>query len=244
MAAYGLYTHIASNKFRSMLLLAGLFALVYVLVYAGALVAEVVINGNETVAYYLSRAFTDLLKAAPFATIAAVALDRDRLFLPPVDDRRRHRRRRRHPAGAAAALQSARKSLHLARHHDAEAEDHGEPGAERVRDRPQPAAICRHRHHRSPEGAERPGDRGGARPRAHPHPQRRRAADGGRRDHRRRGRLLRRIVLPAVHQFELEFRRLRGRRLAPRRRGRPRRQRQQEFRRRRRDRRRSSSRSC
>ncbi len=73
MAAYGLYTHIASNKFRSMLLLAGLFALVYVLVYAGALVAEVVINGNETVAYYLSRAFTDLLKAAPFATIAAVA---------------------------------------------------------------------------------------------------------------------------------------------------------------------------
>ncbi|TYL97475.1 M48 family metallopeptidase [Bradyrhizobium rifense] len=73
MAAYGLYTHIASNKFRSMLLLAGLFALVYVLVYAGALVAEVVINGNETVAYYLNRAFADLLKAAPFATIAAVA---------------------------------------------------------------------------------------------------------------------------------------------------------------------------
>jgi heat shock protein HtpX len=73
MAAYGLYTHIASNKFRSMLLLAGLFALVYVLVYAGALVAEVVINGNETVAYYLSRAFTDLFKAAPFATVAAIA---------------------------------------------------------------------------------------------------------------------------------------------------------------------------
>ena len=33
MAAYGLYTHIASNKFRSMLLLAGLFLLIYVLVY-------------------------------------------------------------------------------------------------------------------------------------------------------------------------------------------------------------------
>ena len=43
MAAYGLYTHIASNKFRSMLLLAGLFLLIYVLVFAGALVAEVVI---------------------------------------------------------------------------------------------------------------------------------------------------------------------------------------------------------
>ncbi|SFP43646.1 Heat shock protein. Metallo peptidase. MEROPS family M48B [Bradyrhizobium sp. Ghvi] len=73
MAAYGLYTHIASNKFRSMLLLAGLFALVYVLVFAGGLVAEVVINGNGTVAYYLNRAFYDLLKAAPFATIAAAA---------------------------------------------------------------------------------------------------------------------------------------------------------------------------
>ena len=41
MAAYGLYTHIASNKFRSMLLLAGLFVLIYVVVYAGALIAEV-----------------------------------------------------------------------------------------------------------------------------------------------------------------------------------------------------------
>ena len=58
MAAYGLYTHIASNKFRSMLLLAGLFALVYVLVYAGALVAEVVINGDGSVKYYLGRGRT------------------------------------------------------------------------------------------------------------------------------------------------------------------------------------------
>ena len=41
MAAYGLYTHIASNKFRSMLLLAGLFLLIYVMVFAGALIAEV-----------------------------------------------------------------------------------------------------------------------------------------------------------------------------------------------------------
>ena len=46
MAAYGLYTHIASNKFRSMLLLAGLFLLVYVMVYAGALIIEVLNNGG------------------------------------------------------------------------------------------------------------------------------------------------------------------------------------------------------
>ncbi|MGY4626559.1 M48 family metallopeptidase [Bradyrhizobium sp. USDA 4486] len=73
MAAYGLYTHIASNKFRSMLLLAGLFALVYVLVYAGALVAEVLIDSNRTAAFYLSRALHDLIVAAPIATVVTVA---------------------------------------------------------------------------------------------------------------------------------------------------------------------------
>ncbi|UPK33766.1 M48 family metallopeptidase [Bradyrhizobium sp. 186] len=73
MAAYGLYTHIASNKFRSVLLLAGLFLLLYVLVYAGALIAEVVIDSDQSIGFYLSRAFADLLKASPFATIAAAA---------------------------------------------------------------------------------------------------------------------------------------------------------------------------
>ena len=71
MAAYGLYTHIASNKFRSMVLLAGLFVLIYVLVYAGALIAEVVINSDASASYYLRVAFRDLITAAPYATIAA-----------------------------------------------------------------------------------------------------------------------------------------------------------------------------
>src|SRR5882757_4907942 len=71
MAAYGLYTHIASNKFRSMLLLAGLFLLIYVLVYAGALLAEVLINSDASVDYYLRAASRDLIKAFPYATIAA-----------------------------------------------------------------------------------------------------------------------------------------------------------------------------
>ena len=71
MAAYGLYTHIASNKFRSMLLLAGLFLLVYVLVYAGALIAEVVIDSSGSVQYYLMAASRDLIKAFPYATGAA-----------------------------------------------------------------------------------------------------------------------------------------------------------------------------
>jgi heat shock protein HtpX len=73
MAAYGLYTHIASNKFRSMLLLAGLFLLIYVLVYAGALIAEVMINGDASVDYYLMRAARDLVSALPYATIGAIA---------------------------------------------------------------------------------------------------------------------------------------------------------------------------
>ena len=71
MAAYGLYTHIASNKLRSMLLLAGLFLLIYVLVYAGALLAEVALDSNRPVDYYLMAAGRDLVKAFPYATGAA-----------------------------------------------------------------------------------------------------------------------------------------------------------------------------
>src|SRR6201992_2735771 len=68
MAAYGLYTHIAANKTRSMLLLGGLFVLVYVMVYAGALLAEVMTYGGAPADYYLAAAARDLIKAFPFAT--------------------------------------------------------------------------------------------------------------------------------------------------------------------------------
>ena len=68
MAAYGLYTHIASNKFRSMLLLAGLFVLVYVIVYAGALIIEVFNYGNAPADYYLKVAFSDVIRTLPFST--------------------------------------------------------------------------------------------------------------------------------------------------------------------------------
>ena len=71
MAAYGLYTHIASNKVRSMLLLAGLFLLIYVLVFAGALVAEALTHSGQSVDYYLMRAARDLIAAFPWATIIA-----------------------------------------------------------------------------------------------------------------------------------------------------------------------------
>lgn len=71
MAAYGLYTHIASNKLRSMMMLAGLFLLIYVLVYAGALLAEVFLHGDRSVEFYLRAAAQDLIAAFPWATIAA-----------------------------------------------------------------------------------------------------------------------------------------------------------------------------
>src|SRR3984893_14074500 len=71
MAAYGLYTHIASNRFRSMLLLAGLFALVYVVVYAGALIIAVVGNGHATVDDYVMAALRDVIWSLPYSTGAA-----------------------------------------------------------------------------------------------------------------------------------------------------------------------------
>src|SRR5271163_3502989 len=71
MAAYGLYTHIASNKFRSMLLLAWLFVLVYVVVYAGALIIEVLNTGGAPAGYYLRVALTDVIRTLPYSTGAA-----------------------------------------------------------------------------------------------------------------------------------------------------------------------------
>ena len=68
MAAYGLYTHIQSNKRRSIALLAGLFFLVYLLVYAGALAGEAfTVDAPPDV--LVRRALTDALYAAPWATL-------------------------------------------------------------------------------------------------------------------------------------------------------------------------------
>ncbi len=72
MAAYGLYTHIQSNKRRSVALLIGLFVLVYVLVYAGALLAEALSVPDAPIDYLLRAALYDFVKAAPFATVGAI----------------------------------------------------------------------------------------------------------------------------------------------------------------------------
>src|ERR1700694_3082585 len=70
MAAYGLYTHIQSNKRRSVALLIGLFFLVYLLVFAGALAAEA-LSYQASLQFLLRRAWYDLLAAAPWATVGA-----------------------------------------------------------------------------------------------------------------------------------------------------------------------------
>jgi heat shock protein HtpX len=68
MAAYGLYTHIQSNKRRSIALLVGLFFLVYLLVYAGALLGEA-FTIDAPPDELLRRALHDALYAAPWATL-------------------------------------------------------------------------------------------------------------------------------------------------------------------------------
>jgi heat shock protein HtpX len=72
MAAYGLYTHIAANKTRSLILLTGLFLLVYVIVYAGGLIFEVLNNGDATIPYYLKAALSDVIRTLPYSTGAAI----------------------------------------------------------------------------------------------------------------------------------------------------------------------------
>ena len=70
-AAYGLYTHIQSNRRRSVLLLIGLFFLVYVMVFAGALAGEA-LGGDASLEWLLRAAWRDFLMALPFATVGAV----------------------------------------------------------------------------------------------------------------------------------------------------------------------------
>ena len=72
MAAYGLYTHIRSNRRRSIALLAGLFFLVYLMTFAGALMAEAFLDNRAPFDTLVARAWRDLIASAPFTTIGTV----------------------------------------------------------------------------------------------------------------------------------------------------------------------------
>src|ERR1700724_4683156 len=81
MAAYGLYSHIQSNRRRSIALLIGLFFLIYLMVYAGALVAEALsVDAGSDVLMQL--AWRDFLQAAPWATVGTALWVVLPLFFP------------------------------------------------------------------------------------------------------------------------------------------------------------------
>ena len=71
MAAYGLYSHIRANRIRSGFLLVGLFVLVYLMVFAGALVAEAFTRYDVALDQLLRFAQRDFIQALPFATVGA-----------------------------------------------------------------------------------------------------------------------------------------------------------------------------
>jgi heat shock protein HtpX len=70
--AYGLYTHIQSNRRRSIALMIGLFFLVYVMTFAGALLAEAITVGNASLDWLLRAAFRDLIMALPWVTVGTL----------------------------------------------------------------------------------------------------------------------------------------------------------------------------
>jgi heat shock protein HtpX len=68
-AAYGLYTHIRHNRVRSAVLIAGLFLLVYILVFAFVL-GFLGFVMDDGLAEILEEAFNSFLYLAPWATVA------------------------------------------------------------------------------------------------------------------------------------------------------------------------------
>src|SRR5215813_11958963 len=70
--AYGLYSHIQSNRRRSVVLLIGLFFLVYLMTFAGALVAEVAIGGDARLDFLINAALRRTLYSLPWVTIGTL----------------------------------------------------------------------------------------------------------------------------------------------------------------------------
>jgi len=70
--AYGLYSHIQANRRRSVVLLIGLFLLVYLMTFAGALVAEVVFGGDARLGFLLNAALRRTIYSLPWVTIGTL----------------------------------------------------------------------------------------------------------------------------------------------------------------------------
>src|SRR6516162_7160535 len=216
MAAYGLYSHIQSNRRRSIALLIGLFFLVYVLVYAGALLAAA-LSLNADLDTLTQIAWTNLLQAAPFATIGTavwilIAYYFHQSIIDAVTGGRKIQR------SDDPRLYTILENLCISR---------GIPTPKlKVIESDALNAFATGMNAKQYSITVTTGlldrlndaeNRSGTRPRAHPYPQRRRAHDGRRRDRCRRYFLFRRAYLPAVVLQRTEFSQLAFRR-APRRR--------------------------
>jgi heat shock protein HtpX len=68
--AYGLYSHIRTNQYRSAILIAGLFVLVYLLVFAFTLAFNGFAIGDEPFGYILDETLSQFVWLVPFATLA------------------------------------------------------------------------------------------------------------------------------------------------------------------------------
>jgi heat shock protein HtpX len=68
--AYGLYAHIRTNRYRSAILIVGLFVLVYLLVFAFTLAFNGFVIGDEPLGFILEETFRQFLWFSPWATLA------------------------------------------------------------------------------------------------------------------------------------------------------------------------------
>jgi heat shock protein HtpX len=68
--AYGLYSHIQANRRRSVILIGGLFVLVYLLVFAFVLAFNGFVIGHEPLSYILDETWRRFLWLTPWATLA------------------------------------------------------------------------------------------------------------------------------------------------------------------------------
>lgn len=70
--SYGLYSHIQANRYRSAVLIGGLFLLVYLLVFAFVLAFNGVVIGDEPLDVILDETWTQFWWLAPWATAATL----------------------------------------------------------------------------------------------------------------------------------------------------------------------------
>ena len=203
----GLYTYIQSNKRRSIALLIGLFVLVYVMVFAGALLAEA-LTVNAPLDYLIRAAEFDFIKALPFATGGAIlwiviAYFFHQSMIDAVTGASEVTR------GQEPRLYNLLENLCISRGITMPtlrvAEDDALNAFSTGLNEKQYSITVMRGLMNALNDAEM---EVGARPRTDPHPQRRRADDGDRGGDRRRDLVLRRIGFPPVLPGELLRRRL------------------------------------